>query len=413
MPDNNLLIAEDDEELSILISRRLRKEGYSVTTAKDGKEALELLRKDRFPVVLSDLLMPNMNGKELISELHRIGIYPVFIMFTADDSAEQIIDIMRLGVFDYVIKPVSMDVLSLKVSKAFNQAELIRMKQMQSLEREIRIEKQIEFSHWKELMLDRNHQKDDQNFLSRLQRSLNQGGGIGSLMSLVSFIPHVAKKDGDKLILPEDFSELLLKSAELASQALNIFTELDALSIDTMTMKPTRVETVLEIIQKAIDDSQEFAGLKEQTIIQSDLSGNYREHLVNLNEEKLRRVIDELLLNAYKFSEPRTTIMILYKIYLHNLVVSILSVPMVSENIKGVPADYEKIVFEPFFRINKTVDERYKSLDYGLGLTIAQKIIQKHEGRILMFNVKDFLGTSKTVQTRVSVEVQIPLTNAD
>jgi len=94
---------------------------------------------------------------------------------------------------------------------------------------------------------------------------------------------------------------------------------------------------------------------------------------------------------------------------------------VIKDDVVGIPIEYENIVFEPFFRISKVLYENYDSLDYGLGLTLTEKIIKTHNGKIAISNVMDHssiidatsnvenLTQKKDPITIVSCEIQLPL----
>ena len=81
-----ILIAEDDIELRQLFYRVLTLHGYSAICVSDGKEALDVLDKEYVDLIISDIMMPNMNGYELASSLRESGITIPILMITAKDS---------------------------------------------------------------------------------------------------------------------------------------------------------------------------------------------------------------------------------------------------------------------------------------------------------------------------------------
>jgi K+-sensing histidine kinase KdpD len=70
--------------------------------------------------------------------------------------------------------------------------------------------------------------------------------------------------------------------------------------------------------------------------------------------------------------------------------------------------EYENIIFEPFFRKVKYVHEKYKTLDYGLGLTLVDRIIRKHNGKVIMYNITDYSDINKNPIKKVCCEVTLP-----
>ncbi len=75
----------------------------------------------------------------------------------------------------------------------------------------------------------------------------------------------------------------------------------------------------------------------------------------------------------------------------------------------GIPFGYENLVFEPFFRISKFVQEAYNTLDFGIGLTKADIIIKKHNGKIKVFNIKDFSSQEFKAVNKINFKASIPI----
>jgi two-component system chemotaxis response regulator CheY len=90
-----------------------------VAEAEDGKEALALIRNQRFDLVLSDCNMPNMNGLELLSTLRQDSeIHDIpFIVMTSSDQKESLLEMVKAGASDYIEKPFKADALKAKLAK--------------------------------------------------------------------------------------------------------------------------------------------------------------------------------------------------------------------------------------------------------------------------------------------------------
>ncbi len=102
-----ILIVEDDAFSRNLLVKLLSKEGFTVVTAKDGVEALEKLEKDRFQAVLTDWMMPNLDGIELIQKIRHLGQPEISIlMITALASREAKERALEAGADDYIAKPI-------------------------------------------------------------------------------------------------------------------------------------------------------------------------------------------------------------------------------------------------------------------------------------------------------------------
>ncbi len=120
-----ILIAEDDSELRQLFSHVLIKNGYSVTGVCNGKEALAALDKGYYDLIISDIMMPEMDGYELVSSLRTAGYSIPVMMITAKDA----FDDMRMGFVsgtdDYMVKPVNVNEMVLRVGALLRRAQMI------------------------------------------------------------------------------------------------------------------------------------------------------------------------------------------------------------------------------------------------------------------------------------------------
>ncbi|HEX9780900.1 MAG TPA: response regulator [bacterium] len=114
-----ILIADDEKELALAIKVRLEAAGYQVTTAHDGREALELAKQDRPDLILLDVLMPVMDGYACLRQLNAHyghGAIPVIVLTVRDYMK----DLFALeGIEDYMIKPFDHEDLLLRMDRIF------------------------------------------------------------------------------------------------------------------------------------------------------------------------------------------------------------------------------------------------------------------------------------------------------
>ncbi|HQV33918.1 MAG TPA: response regulator, partial [Calditrichia bacterium] len=102
----SVLIAEDDKVSNKLLTRGLEKLGYRVVSARDGREALNYYQENHFPVVITDWMMPNMDGLELVKAIRNIQSeeYTYIIMLTSKNEKGDLIVGMKGGADDYIFK---------------------------------------------------------------------------------------------------------------------------------------------------------------------------------------------------------------------------------------------------------------------------------------------------------------------
>ncbi len=111
----NILLIEDDINLNTVLADYLRSKEYVVETAVDGQEGWELISKKHFDIILSDIMMPNMNGWQFLKSLRDANNSTPLIFISAKSDREDIIKGYQLGCDDYVTKPYSMDILIHKI----------------------------------------------------------------------------------------------------------------------------------------------------------------------------------------------------------------------------------------------------------------------------------------------------------
>lgn len=120
-----ILIVEDDSELRGLFKRVLVKNGYSVRTASNGAEALDLVGAEYIDLIISDIMMPVMDGYAMVSSLREAGYQMPVMMITAKDA----FDDMKLGFLsgtdDYMVKPINVNEMVLRVGALLRRAEMM------------------------------------------------------------------------------------------------------------------------------------------------------------------------------------------------------------------------------------------------------------------------------------------------
>jgi two-component system response regulator PilR (NtrC family) len=119
-----LLVVDDERSMRELLSIVLRREGYVVTLAENGRAAVDHLERARFDLLISDIKMPDMTGVDVLRAAKRIDPDILGIMITAFASADTAIEAMRLGAHDYLSKPFDVDELKMKVRNALEQRHL-------------------------------------------------------------------------------------------------------------------------------------------------------------------------------------------------------------------------------------------------------------------------------------------------
>jgi DNA-binding response OmpR family regulator len=119
-----ILLVDDEQSIQTLLSYPLRKEGYHVTSAGDGVEALERFDDGRFDLVVLDLMLPRRDGVEVCRELRRRSQVPI-IMLTAKGSESDKVAGLEVGADDYITKPFSMREFRSRVKAALRRSRMV------------------------------------------------------------------------------------------------------------------------------------------------------------------------------------------------------------------------------------------------------------------------------------------------
>lgn len=105
MEIRKLLVVDDDKVICRLFKSLLGREGYEVTTALSGEEAIEKAKSGKFDVAFIDVVMPGMDGLSTLRELRKIIPGTTFVMMTGFTSNERVKESLSLGAFDFIYKP--------------------------------------------------------------------------------------------------------------------------------------------------------------------------------------------------------------------------------------------------------------------------------------------------------------------
>ncbi len=120
-----ILIAEDDKELNRLFAHVLIKNGYAVKSVSDGQEALDAIDKEYFDLIISDIMMPRLNGYELVQALRDAGYKTPVMMITAKDAFDDMRQGFLSGGDDYMVKPINVNEMVLRVGALLRRAQMI------------------------------------------------------------------------------------------------------------------------------------------------------------------------------------------------------------------------------------------------------------------------------------------------
>jgi putative two-component system response regulator len=122
--ENRILIVDDEPMICDILARRLSREGYICVTANNGREGLHCFYKEVFSLIISDIKMPDMDGIEFLRKVKTMSPNLDVILITAYPEIDSAVEAMRLGAYDFITKPLTLDLVALSVKNALEKKRL-------------------------------------------------------------------------------------------------------------------------------------------------------------------------------------------------------------------------------------------------------------------------------------------------
>lgn len=401
-----VLILEDAPEVGDLVRLFCRNVGFESVLVSHGQEALDLLDKQTFSLFVVDLNMPVMDGRTFIAKLKEKIDQPVVLVQTAENTPQEIIDVMKLGVYDYVFKPIDGRIFQKKLVEAAEYLHLKELEKNLSLNASKKLRGQLEWINYKELKKNAGDGSTDRNAVYHLKTSLGQGAGFGAVLPLVDMLDSRKKDLGDEYGVNKKVFDRLVENNHTCRQMLEGVIKTSDILDREFELEQNRSGKIIEDLPEIIKDIKPFLEKKGTTV---SFPKPGQEYLLRFHKENLYLIIEELVLNAYKYCRKKTPINIFTYVSEGYYCLTVKN-QVDPEPYGGVPPDYEKLVLEPFFRIYPPYEETnsIEKIGMGLGLTVVDNIIRKHRGQFQIYDVKDHT-TGAGITHAVIAEMMLPL----
>jgi len=408
--DKRILIVDDEVAVRGLFAEYLS-QNYSCVTASDAQEALELLSRDRFALVLTDIQMPGLGGIELLRKITELYADTAVIIVSGIDRIQRVIDAIRVGASDYIVKPCELDVLALRVERALERRTLLRNARKYKQDLELR---NSELAHRKAE-------------LERLQAQITQTEKMASLGQMAAGVAHELNNPAgfiySNIDLLKDYVVRLERylsavdevdfPPEAAARVNEIRKQIDYNNIVAdLSSILTDCYLGAERIRDVVQNLRLFSRLDEADFKRVDLNEGIESTVrllslyykdgrislccdygelpqVNCYAALLNQVWMNLLMNAAQaIGEADGEVRISTRSKGDHVVVTF------SDTGCGIVPDNVKRIFDPFFT-TKPVGE-----GTGLGLSISHSIIERHGGKI---EVKSVFGKGTTFTIHIPV----------
>jgi FixJ family two-component response regulator len=410
MSEKRILVVDDEIKSNKRLGEILAGRGFGVTFAKDAQDAITIYRNNPFGVVITDLDKPGADSGALINELKKIEDKPVLVVMSSHGEPDWIIETMKNGAYDYIVKPFDADDFIIKIERAYETARLRRMEMVLQKEKVIKLENQLNWLKWKDDLVRKDEDRIDRALFKSLHTNFNQGSGFGLLISLLDMITTSGKKEGDRYIIKAKLFDMILKSKQMAENVIKTFAEINTIISNEFSFTRISLDYLYSEIKSVIDKALKYKDIKKQNILISEKKPYYVNVYVKWDRGLFHQALFELLINGFKFSKETSIITVILTEDDKNLYISVISEPEpLRQGITGIPIEYENLVFEPFFRMVNVVVDGYNTSDYGLGLTKARKTIEKLNGSLSVTNIKDHTDFSWEPVTKVCFTITLPL----
>lgn len=408
-----LLIIESDAAYLQTLQKQLADEPYALTATASAEDALSAFEKIHHEVVLLGAsLAGELGALQVCQRLFESEIAPIVLMLVGTDKAELIIEGHRIGVIDFIVPGIDAAEFIQVVERAFARAEAEAVGRAAERERRRHIEKQLASRRVAEQLLRRQNDKFARALFGNIHTSFTQGRGIGSLTTLLAMLGGApTSPDGQNYIIPKEILDLIFSNQTAVNDMIEMFSELQLLVSQDFVLHDVTVGELHAIARNLVYELKPQIDIRGHAVVLNDIPARQAGNKLKVNWEFMRKALKELVLNALKFSPVGSTVMVLTEHLQTRVLVTVCNLPdgNGADGVMGIPEDQRPLIFEPFFRVSRVVHEQYSTLEYGLGLTFVEKIVQMHHGSIRCTTLKDFERHELSGTEMIAMEIELPI----
>jgi len=187
-----------------------------------------------------------------------------------------------------------------------------------------------------------------------------------------------------------------------AEKAMKTFGDMMQIVTEKHTFEKITVLALHDKISLLINNMSDAIAVRKHNVIFSEKKNFFKDIYIEINSKYFLQALEEIILNSLKYSPDDSGVVILFMAQKDKCSIAVINDIISNEKgLKGIPTGYENLVFEPFYRLTKTVNDNYHTLDYGLGLTLVEKIVAKHGGSIAINNITDHSDIKSGPKTKV------------
>ncbi|MDW8367517.1 MAG: hybrid sensor histidine kinase/response regulator, partial [Abditibacteriales bacterium] len=336
------------------LSRRLERQGYTVAVADSGRRALEMLSTHPFDLVLLDIVMPDLNGYQVLEHLkanEQLRHIPV-IMISSLDELDSIVRCIEIGAEDYLPKPFNPVLLRARIDACLEKKRL--------RDREVALFEQLQENYQRLRELEALRDSLTQMIIHDLRTPLT---AILTGLQTMEMLGELSEAQNELL-------GLAVRGGQTLLGMINDLLDISRMEEGSLQLEYTDVAPA-EVVHHALEQVASLARDKNLTLtthLPADLPP------VPADEDKLRRILVNLLGNAVKFTPRGGTVTVSACLQPPEILFS------VADTGEGIPQEAFERIFEKFGQVETRSSGRKMST--GLGLTFCKMAVEAHGGRI-------------------------------
>lgn len=370
-----LLVVDDQEANRDVLSRRLAHEGYASASAENGRQALGMLAEGSYDLVLLDIMMPEMDGYEVLLRLKaddRLRHIPV-IMISALSELESVVRCIEMGAEDYLSKPFNPVLLKARIGAC--------LEKKHARDREMRLLDEVQQSYKRLQELEKLRDDLTHMIIHDLRTPLT------SVISGMQTLEMV----GDLNEEQRDVMGIALSGGETLLGMINDLLDVEKLEAGSMQLD-YGMTSPSALVDSAVNQVASLAE-NRHLVLTRDVAADLPAFLGD--ESKLRRTLVNLLGNSIKFTPAGGTVAIRVVEPADGLSIEF----SVTDSGEGIPPEAFGRIFEKFGQVESRKSGR--TMSTGLGLTFCKLAVEAHGGRI---EVESAPGEGSTFRFTIPLE---------
>ena len=359
----NILVTDDNAAMLKTLSAGLEDMGYRVATAVSGGEALALISKQPFNILITDIKLPDISGLEILETAKELNPEAAVIMITGHASIETAVEAINEGAYAYILKPVAMTELETIINNALREQRLL-IENRELVESLQQSNKRLEETNRALEQVSR--AKSD--FMAKMSHELRTP--LNSIIGFSEVLLSNTMSPRDKATHDEFLNYIHISTKHLLNLIDSIL-DLSKVESGKMTLELSEFDLAMLIEDVRMTVLPMLATKKQTLEIEIDEAISS----ILADEPKMRQIFLNLISNAYKFTPKGGKIRVVCRLENPHL----LHCSVIDNGIGISPQDQQRI-FEEFGQVARSPYTRGQGV--GLGLSIARRLVELHGGSI-------------------------------